>query len=170
MLRALFASDDCLSKDFCPTVLARRCLRPKRGNGEGKAASLKLQTRNATNEATDRGRNGALVCAAPPSEPDWRISRIRLSSHEFASSALSASAGQRHTWAPSKSDDSLGRYRFPLHRVLFRPPRGIHTALVLARWAIDLRCRTRLLFRSDLASCRPSLHGSYPTSSLLWRL
>jgi hypothetical protein len=28
----------------------------------------------------DRGRDGALGCAAPPSEPDMRISRIRLSS------------------------------------------------------------------------------------------
>ena len=28
----------------------------------------------------DRGRDSALDCAAPPSEPDWRISRIRLSS------------------------------------------------------------------------------------------
>jgi hypothetical protein len=28
----------------------------------------------------DRGRNDTLVCIAPPSEPDWRISRIRLSS------------------------------------------------------------------------------------------
>ena len=27
----------------------------------------------------DRGRNDALICAAPPSEPDMRISRIRLS-------------------------------------------------------------------------------------------
>jgi hypothetical protein len=27
-----------------------------------------------------RGRDGALVCAIPPTEPDWRISRIRLSS------------------------------------------------------------------------------------------
>jgi len=25
-----------------------------------------------------RGRNGALVCAVPPSEPDWRFSRIML--------------------------------------------------------------------------------------------
>ncbi|MGB6219489.1 hypothetical protein, partial [Haloferula sp.] len=33
---------------------------------------------------SDRGRNGALVCAAPPSEPDRRISRIRLSSQWFA--------------------------------------------------------------------------------------
>jgi hypothetical protein len=31
----------------------------------------------------DRGRNGALVCTAPPSEPDWRISRIRLSGWWF---------------------------------------------------------------------------------------
>jgi hypothetical protein len=30
-----------------------------------------------------RGRDGALTCAAPPSEPDWRISRIRLSSRWF---------------------------------------------------------------------------------------
>ena len=28
----------------------------------------------------DRGRNGTLVCPAPPSEPDLQISRIRLSS------------------------------------------------------------------------------------------
>ena len=34
--------------------------------------------------ATDRGRDGALICAAPPSEPDGRISRIRLSSQWFA--------------------------------------------------------------------------------------
>ena len=27
----------------------------------------------------DRGRNDALICAAPPSEPYMRISRIRLS-------------------------------------------------------------------------------------------
>ena len=32
-----------------------------------------------------RGRNGALVCATPPSEPDLQISRIRLSSQQFAS-------------------------------------------------------------------------------------
>ena len=31
----------------------------------------------------DRGRDGALVCAAPASEPDWRISRTRLSSRQF---------------------------------------------------------------------------------------
>jgi hypothetical protein len=30
-----------------------------------------------------RGRNAALVCSAPPSEPDWRISRIRLSGRWF---------------------------------------------------------------------------------------
>ena len=33
----------------------------------------------------DRGRNGALVCATPPSEPDVRISRIRLSGRWFTS-------------------------------------------------------------------------------------
>ena len=31
----------------------------------------------------DRGREGALVCASPPSEPDMRISRIRLSGRRF---------------------------------------------------------------------------------------
>jgi hypothetical protein len=31
-------------------------------------------------EKGDRGRNETLVCLAPPSEPDLRISRIRLSS------------------------------------------------------------------------------------------
>jgi NAD(P)-dependent dehydrogenase (short-subunit alcohol dehydrogenase family) len=30
-----------------------------------------------------RGRDSALDCAAPPSEPDWRISRIRLSGWWF---------------------------------------------------------------------------------------
>ncbi len=30
--------------------------------------------------APDRGRDGALICSTPPSEPDGRISRIRLSS------------------------------------------------------------------------------------------
>jgi len=32
---------------------------------------------------TDRGRDSTLNCAAPPSEPDWRISRIRLSGWWF---------------------------------------------------------------------------------------
>jgi hypothetical protein len=32
----------------------------------------------------DRGRDGALSCTAPPSEPDWQISRIRLSGQQFA--------------------------------------------------------------------------------------
>jgi hypothetical protein len=36
------------------------------------------------NEMDDRGRNGALICAAPPSEPCERISRTRLSSQWFA--------------------------------------------------------------------------------------
>jgi hypothetical protein len=30
-----------------------------------------------------RGREGQLVSVPPPSEPDWRISRIRLSSWWF---------------------------------------------------------------------------------------
>ena len=30
-------------------------------------------------QAVNRGRDGALDCPTPPSEPDWRISRIRLS-------------------------------------------------------------------------------------------
>jgi hypothetical protein len=30
-----------------------------------------------------RGRDNALVCATPPSEPDMRISRIRLSGQRF---------------------------------------------------------------------------------------
>ncbi len=34
-------------------------------------------------EMNYRGRDGALVCPAPPSEPDWRISRIRLSGWWF---------------------------------------------------------------------------------------
>src|SRR4051794_8974308 len=35
----------------------------------------------------DRGRDDALVCATPPSEPDGRISRIRLSSRCFPACA-----------------------------------------------------------------------------------
>ncbi len=41
---------------------------------------LHLEKFNRENPIRDRGRNGALVYSAPPSEPDWRISRIRLSS------------------------------------------------------------------------------------------
>ena len=35
--------------------------------------------------AFDRGRDGALVCTAPPSEPSRRFSRTRLSGWCFAS-------------------------------------------------------------------------------------
>ena len=38
--------------------------------------------------AEDRGRDGALVCAAPPSEPCVRISRTRLSSRGFPARPL----------------------------------------------------------------------------------
>gem|GEM_PF-2117044 len=34
-------------------------------------------------DGIDRGRNNTLICIAPPSEPDWRFSRIRLSSRWF---------------------------------------------------------------------------------------
>ncbi|MCA9441495.1 MAG: hypothetical protein KC964_11855 [Candidatus Omnitrophica bacterium] len=34
-------------------------------------------------EDFDRGRESALVCASPPSEPDVRFSRIRLSGRWF---------------------------------------------------------------------------------------
>ena len=33
----------------------------------------------ASSRSADRGRDGPLIWAAPPSEPDWRVSRIRLS-------------------------------------------------------------------------------------------
>ena len=36
--------------------------------------------------STIGGRDGALVCATPPSEPDVQISRIRLSGQHFAPS------------------------------------------------------------------------------------
>ena len=36
----------------------------------------------------DRGRNGTLDCATPPSEPDKRFSRIRLSGRRFPSRGL----------------------------------------------------------------------------------
>jgi hypothetical protein len=49
------------------------------------AVKLMLRIARDVFEATpfalkDRGRNGTLFCPAPPSEPDLRISRIRLSS------------------------------------------------------------------------------------------
>jgi len=47
-----------------------------------KVGGLKLQTKAGLYQgratATDRGRDGPK--ATPPSEPDWRVSRIRLSS------------------------------------------------------------------------------------------
>ena len=50
------------------------------------AASRALSSRKPVEilAIKDRGRDDALDCAAPPSEPDVRISRIRLSSQHFA--------------------------------------------------------------------------------------
>ncbi len=47
-----------------------------------------LKSANRDQHEAYRGRDGALDCATPPSEPDGRISRIRLSSHGFACSYL----------------------------------------------------------------------------------
>ncbi len=47
------------------------------------------------NVRQDRGRDGALVCAAPPSKPDGRISRIRLSSRRLTASGIAPLSGRR---------------------------------------------------------------------------
>jgi hypothetical protein len=54
--------------------------------------------------APDRGRDGALSCPAPPSEPDGRISRIRLSSQWLA---CRRRARQASRWAAA-SENSPG--------------------------------------------------------------
>jgi hypothetical protein len=45
---------------------------PKKENGLG-------LTEPSKGGVCDRGRDGTLDCPASPSEPDWQISRIRLS-------------------------------------------------------------------------------------------
>jgi len=99
--------------------------------------------RMSDNAHADRGRDGALSCAAPPSEPDVRLSRIRLSSRGFADSAFT---GVHRTEAHRKSKQLRlvpWRLRSPLCRWILWRPRGSSAAHVLAQWAIDLRCRAR---------------------------
>ena len=84
-----------------------------------------------------------MSCAAPPSEPDVRLSRIRLSSRGFADSAFT---GVHRTEAHRKSKQLRlvpWRLRSPLCRWILWRPRGSSAAHVLAQWAIDLRCRAR---------------------------
>ena len=45
-----------------------------------------------------RGRSGALDCAAPPSEPDKRISRIRLSSQRFTAERTDRAPHGLRSW------------------------------------------------------------------------
>ena len=45
--------------------------------------SFEVVTPGQTGVQDYRGRDDTLDCIAPPSEPDWRISRIRLSSRWF---------------------------------------------------------------------------------------
>ena len=52
------------------------------------AGSAKAREALAQYFPRHRGRSSALACAAPPSEPDWRISRTRLSSQRLPSSGL----------------------------------------------------------------------------------
>jgi hypothetical protein len=53
----------------------------------------------------DRGRDGALVCATPPSEPDVRISRIRLSGRWF----LPHEDWSKARWASSRLKSPAAR-------------------------------------------------------------
>lgn len=63
--------------------------------------------RYRTGVARDRGRDGALGCAAPPSEPYVRVSRIRLSGQRVprrdCSSRSRASSSERYPSARKKA-------------------------------------------------------------------
>ena len=51
------------------------------GVSDPRLQKIRIRNRCAGGKAaTDRGRDGALDCPTPPSEPDGRISRIRLTS------------------------------------------------------------------------------------------
>jgi hypothetical protein len=51
------------------------------GVGDPRLQKIRIRNNGAGGQAaTDRGRDGALDCPTPPSEPDGRISRIRLTS------------------------------------------------------------------------------------------
>jgi hypothetical protein len=64
-----------LCSDICPEKQDESDL-PPAGRGWWPSAS---GVKSRKGPFFDRGRNDALVCIAPPSEPDKRISRIRLS-------------------------------------------------------------------------------------------
>ena len=57
-----------------------------RGGLEARAPPLLPRSPDTSRRGAgrDRGRDGALICATPPSEPDLRISRIRLSRQQLA--------------------------------------------------------------------------------------
>ena len=80
-----------IPQDTAPNPLLRIRPHAKKAFGEAFGAATgvsdprlqKIRIRNngaGGDAATDRGRDGALDCPTPPSEPDGRISRIRLTS------------------------------------------------------------------------------------------
>ena len=109
------------------------------------------------------GRDGALVCATPPSEPDGRISRIRLSSQWFY----------------------LLRGRLPRPRALRNRPLGLPCGADALRFRFQVagsnsprvlalsgnRCGVSLPLGLSLSPppCRPSLPRSLPAFVPEWR-
>jgi len=69
----------------------------------------------------DRGRNRALDCPAPPSEPCMRISRTRLSSCEFAESSVArVRFGRRAKILQGFARSSSSAFDFPTHHSWLR--------------------------------------------------
>jgi hypothetical protein len=62
-------------------LLARRSVRAVVALGSSRPRGrVRMFLRGGSLAVRDRGRDDALVCATPPSEPDVRFSRVRLSS------------------------------------------------------------------------------------------
>ncbi len=99
----------------------------------------------------DRGRDGALSCPAPPSEPDGRISRIRLSSQQVAPLrrlALSLARASFQAEEPVLGKVAVGPAVMVEPRPRPRPPRRLRrmarsaprTHPSISRSAAELAC------------------------------
>src|SRR5215469_6482622 len=120
---------------------------------------------------TDRGREHRLASTPPPSEPDVRISRIRLSGWWSYLREDRRSKG----WASPASSEAPVWFA-PSASVLSGP--AVRSALISVRALSDTSSPAGNVVGvvphgSDFTSppsCTPSLPRHYPASSLLWVL